>query len=83
MLQNGLTFPFFGVGRVRKTFPTFPMFPFEGELPALRLMEHAGCPDAHFQSGDVEHPVAHARERLAEPRALRPVAALAERQGRL
>ena len=72
LVERRLTFPFFGLGRVRKTFPTFP---FEGELPAARLMGNPDRLDARLQSGDVEHPVAHARECLAQARALGPVAA--------
>jgi hypothetical protein len=71
LLQNSPTFPFFRFARVRKTFP------FEGELPSASLVGHPDRSNARLESGDVEHPVAHAHERFAQPGSLGAVATCA------
>ena len=63
----GATFPGLSLDTLRKTFPTFP---FDRELPALGLMGDAQRTHAHLAAVDIEDPVAHAGERLAEPCAL-------------
>ena len=61
------TFPSLSFREVGKTFPTFP---FDGELPPLGLVRDAKQPKPDLGAGDVEHPVTHLSERLAEADAL-------------